>query len=53
MNEPQCCAEHRQGVVTPEFIAHLPTRPVFRRVVEYLNGQQDKCEMQREKARWN
>ncbi len=53
MNEPQCCAKHREGVVTPEFVAHLPTCATCQRVLEYLNNQHDKFAILREKARWN
>jgi hypothetical protein len=53
MNEPKCCAKHPHGILTKEFIAHLPTCAACQRALQYLNDEQDKLAMLREKARWN
>jgi len=53
MTEPKCCDKHPDGILTKEFITHLPTCEACRRVLQYLNDEQDKLVMLREKARWN
>jgi hypothetical protein len=53
MNVPKCCDKHPEGLLTPEFIAHLPTCEACQKVLKYLNDDMDRMMAVREKAKLN